>query len=128
MGKLHLANLIHMTDRVDAIAACDSQPAARDEIAARYAVPVYDDFGIMIERAKPDAVVIATTPPSHPLLIKEAAGRGIHIFCEKPLALSLPDACQVANAITRAEVLFQIAFQRRFDAAYQKAHERIVAG
>jgi predicted dehydrogenase len=128
MGKLHLANLIHMTDRVDAIAVCDSQPRTRDEIGARYAVSVYDDFGIMMEREKPNAVVIATTPPSHPLLIKEAAGCGIHILCEKPLALSLQDARQAVDAITRAEVLFQIAFQRRFDAAYQKAHERIAAG
>jgi predicted dehydrogenase len=128
MGKLHLANLIHMTDRVDTIAACDSRSDARDEIAARYAVSLYDDFGIMIEREKPDAVVIATTPPSHPLLIKEAAGRGIHIFCEKPLALSLEDACQGANAISTAGVLFQIAFQRRFDQSYRKAHERIAAG
>jgi scyllo-inositol 2-dehydrogenase (NAD+) len=128
MGKLHLANLIHMTDRVDAIAACDSRSEARDEIAARYGVSVYNDFGIMIEREKPDAVVIATTPPSHPFLINEAAARGIHILCEKPLALSLQDACQAANAITRAEVLFQIAFQRRFDQAYRKAHERIATG
>jgi predicted dehydrogenase len=128
MGKLHLANLIRMTDRVDAIAACDSRPGAGDEVAGRHAVNVYDDFGIMIEREKPDAVVIATTPPSHSFLIQEAARRGIHILCEKPLALSLQDACQAASEMTRAEVLFQIAFQRRFDRAYQKAHQRISAG
>ena len=128
MGKLHFANLSRMTDRVASIAVCDSRPGARDEMAGGHAVNVYGDFEMMMEREKPDAVVIATTPPSHPFLISRAAARGIHILCEKPLALSLENAREVVSAVTRAGVLFQIAFQRRFDRAYQKAHERITAG
>jgi scyllo-inositol 2-dehydrogenase (NAD+) len=128
MGKLHLANLIRMSDRVGTIAACDSRPGAHDETAGWHGVNLYDDFDRMIEREQPDAVVIATTPPSHPFLISRAAARGIHILCEKPLALSREDAQEVVNAVTGAGVLFQIAFQRRFDRAYQKAHERISGG
>jgi myo-inositol 2-dehydrogenase / D-chiro-inositol 1-dehydrogenase len=70
------------------------------------------------------AVVIAAPTNLHAALIGEAAAAGKHIFCEKPLALSLADADAALAAVGRAGVKLQIGFQRRFDPPFERAHAR----
>ena len=70
-----------------------------------------------------DAVVIAAATSAHPELIREAIRRGMPAFCEKPLAGNLDIA--IAAEIDRSGIPFQLGFQRRFDAGYREAHDRI---
>lgn len=126
IGRLHLNHLLEMWDRLVVLAVCDSRLQAVDEVRASLGLKGYSDFQAMLDREKPEALVIATSARSHSALIEEAASRQIHIFCEKPLALSLPEARQAARAVSQS--FFQIGFQRRFDRAYRDAYEKIRAG
>jgi predicted dehydrogenase len=75
-----------------------------------------------------DAVVVMTPTRAHKEVVLAAAAAGKAIFCEKPLALALADAEEMAAAVVRHGVFFQLGFMRRFDAAYRAAKQRIDAG
>jgi myo-inositol 2-dehydrogenase/D-chiro-inositol 1-dehydrogenase/scyllo-inositol 2-dehydrogenase (NAD+) len=61
-------------------------------------------------------------------LVQTAAEAGKHIFCEKPIALTLEEADRMIEATQKARVVFQIGFMRRFDPVFAIAKERIDAG
>lgn len=75
-----------------------------------------------------DALVIATATPAHLEQIEAGARRGLPMLCEKPIALSLEDTERAIAAVECAGVALQIAFQRRFDAAWRAARELVAAG
>ena len=75
-----------------------------------------------------DALVIATSTPSHAPLLQLAAASAVAAFCEKPVALDLGTIDRVRDAVEHAGIIVQIGFQRRFDAGYEAAKEAVAAG
>lgn len=75
-----------------------------------------------------EAVVIAAPPAAHADLIEAAAKAGKAVFCEKPMALTLPDAERAIEAAANAEVPLQVGFNRRFAADFEAAHEAVSSG
>ncbi|WP_214327715.1 Gfo/Idh/MocA family protein [Nonomuraea sediminis] len=73
-----------------------------------------------------DAVVIATPTSTHAELLLKAIGRGIPVFCEKPVAITLAETLKVLEAGRGKHV--QIGFQRRFDPGYVAAAAALRAG
>ncbi|MEO8397961.1 MAG: inositol 2-dehydrogenase, partial [Chloroflexota bacterium] len=58
----------------------------------------------------------------------EAARAGKHIFCEKPIDLSLKRIDEALAAVAKAGVKLQIGFNRRFDPNYRRIREAVVNG
>ena len=75
-----------------------------------------------------DAVVIGSPTDTHSDLIHRAAAAGKHIFCEKPVDLSVPRAEDCARAVAAAGVACMIGFQRRFDPTFSEAKQRLQRG
>jgi myo-inositol 2-dehydrogenase/D-chiro-inositol 1-dehydrogenase len=75
-----------------------------------------------------DALVIATSTPSHAPLLQLAAASAVAAFCEKPVALDLTTLDRVREAVDRAGVVVQVGFQRRFDPGYRAAREAVATG
>lgn len=75
-----------------------------------------------------DAVVISTPTYTHAEIAIDAAEAGKHIFCEKPMALTLKEADEMISAARRAGVKLQIGFMRRFDPEFQTAKRIIEDG
>lgn len=75
-----------------------------------------------------DALVIAATSSAHPELIRAGIERGIPMFCEKPLSISLVETSRLVDEIEVSDIRFQLGFQRRFDPAYVEARRRVAAG
>jgi scyllo-inositol 2-dehydrogenase (NAD+) len=82
----------------------------------------------MLECKGLDAVVIATPDKFHAAAVKTAAAAGKDILCEKPLALTLADARELLEAVSKAGVRLQVGFMRRYDSAYVAAMAHIQAG
>lgn len=61
-------------------------------------------------------------------MIEAAALAGKAIFCEKPVAADLAETERVMKIVQDCGVPFQIGFNRRYDAPYIQAKERILAG
>ncbi len=128
LGMLHARTLAALP-AVRLLAVCDVDPARAAEAAtgAREARPTADPLEALSTPGV-EAVVIATTTDSHADLVTEAASRGLQVFCEKPLALTLADARRAEESARVAGVLLQVGFMRRLDAGYRAAREAIVRG
>ena len=75
-----------------------------------------------------DALVIATATAGHAPLLRLAAQARVPAFCEKPVALELATLDAVLEEVTRAGILVQVGFQRRFDPGYRAAHDAVASG
>ncbi|MEB7733587.1 inositol 2-dehydrogenase [Mammaliicoccus sciuri] len=67
-----------------------------------------------------DVVVICSPTDTHVDIIKEACAKGKHIFCEKPISLSIDEAKIALEAVKEANVKLQMGFNRRFDKNFKE--------
>jgi inositol 2-dehydrogenase len=129
MGLTHAENLVHRISRAELVAVTTSNPQRAEEVQKSCGpVTVYPDLDTMLEKAKIDAVVIASSTGAHAANVEKCAAAGLQIFCEKPLALNLPDCDRAIAAAEKAGVKLMIAHMRRFDSGYAEARRVIQAG
>ena len=75
----------------------------------------FTDATTMFEAVQPEAVVIATTAPSHASLVLAAVDAGArYILCEKPMAASLEEVDAMTRACEAAGTLLAVNHQMRF--------------
>jgi predicted dehydrogenase len=86
------------------------------------------DYRQLLDEAKPEIVVIATQAPQHAELTIAAAQRGIHVLCEKPLALNLVEADRMVAACEANGVRLATNHLRRVSPASTVARDLIGAG
>jgi predicted dehydrogenase/threonine dehydrogenase-like Zn-dependent dehydrogenase len=68
-----------------------------------------------------DAVVIATRHATHASLVASALDAGKHVFCEKPLALSVEELENVLDAAARSDGVLAVGFNRRYSPLLREA-------
>lgn len=94
---------------VSALAGRDARRTA--SVAEDLGIPAaYGDWRALLSEGQVDAVGIAVPPAEQPAIIEEAARLGKHVFCEKPLAVSVRAAEQAVEAVRRAGVVHAIDF------------------
>lgn len=76
------------------VGIADRDPAARSE-AKGEGVPVFESPEVALDTLRVDCAVIATWPSVQLSLVKECLRRGVHVICEKPVALQGADATAV---------------------------------
>ena len=126
IGAFHAATLSTL-DRVSTLLVTDVVPSQAETTAAKIgAVPI--DTAADLIAAKPDAVVIASSTPTHLELLTKAVQAGIPTFCEKPVAEDPASARDLPGLVEDLGVPVQIGFQRRFDPAFEAAKAELDAG
>jgi myo-inositol 2-dehydrogenase/D-chiro-inositol 1-dehydrogenase len=118
MGSFHGESLGRRIPGARLVAAADPAPGAAERLGADRA---YTDPAEAFADPAVDAVVIAAPARFHADLVVAAARAGKAVFCEKPMALSLPDADRAIDAARAAGVVLQVGFNRRFAADWQAA-------
>ncbi|MFT4192119.1 MAG: inositol 2-dehydrogenase [Comamonas sp.] len=127
IGRIHAANLAALPGvRLKTIS--DPQPQAADALAARHGAQACADIDAVFADADIDAIVVASPTTTHSDLIARAAAARKHVFCEKPVDLSVARAQACAEAVAAAGVACMIGFQRRFDPTFAAAKARLEAG
>jgi myo-inositol 2-dehydrogenase / D-chiro-inositol 1-dehydrogenase len=125
IGTHHVQTLLDL-DGVS-VSVTDADPQRARRVAEELGVRAFETPEELLE-AGVDALVIATSTPSHAPLLQLAAASAAAAFCEKPVALELATLDRVQEAVDRAGILVQVGFQRRFDAGYEAAREAVAAG
>jgi myo-inositol 2-dehydrogenase/D-chiro-inositol 1-dehydrogenase len=129
MGSFHAETLAHRLPGVRLAALVDPAPGAARRLADRLGCPTaLTDAGELLADPGIDAVVIATPARTHADLVVAAARAGKAVYCEKPMAVTLAEADRAIAAAAAAGVPLQVGFNRRHDAGFRAAHERIAAG
>ena len=106
----------------------------RDEAAVREAQEQFGwqesetDWKELVQREDIDLIDINAPSNAHKEIAMAAAKAGKHIFCEKPLALSLTDSRDMLAAAEAAGIKHMIGFNYRFSPAVQLAKELISSG
>ena len=97
--------------------------------AERYGWPEHSTrWEDVVARDDVDVIDISTTSDMHAPIAVVAAQQGKHIFCEKPLANSLPEAQQMVKAVEDAGVVNTVCFNYRRVPAIALARQLIEAG
>ncbi len=92
-------------------AVCGRNPATTAAFAERWGVPHwFTDPVEMLRSGELDAVIIATANDTHRDLALAAIERGLHVLCEKPLALDAEQAAEMAAAADAAGVTTLVPF------------------
>jgi scyllo-inositol 2-dehydrogenase (NAD+) len=127
-GALHAANLADYAARVEVVAIVDEQEEQAAKLANEHGGTAFGSLAEALEGARPDAVVVAAPTFTHRDLAVEAAQAGMHVFCEKPMGLSVAECDEMIAAASAAGVVLQIGFMRRFQPEFVEARRRIEAG
>jgi predicted dehydrogenase len=103
------------------VAVCDLNRQRADKAAGRVAgVKAYIDAAeLLAKEADLDFVEICTPPESHRELVDLAAGRGLHILCQKPAALERQDHCAMIETCAAAGVRLMIHENWRYRPWYR---------
>jgi predicted dehydrogenase len=100
---------------VEITAVCDADATRADAARERFGLARrYTDFREALDRERPEFVDIITPPASHLEIVAEAARRGVHVICQKPLAPSFDEACRMVEACAAAGVRLMVHENFRF--------------
>jgi len=110
--------------RVEIVAAVDPAPGAREGAT----LPVVADWDGLEAFAPVDFVDICTPTGTHLAATLWALGRGYHVLCEKPVAVTRADAEAIAQAAGRAGRLVVPCHQYRYNPAWQQMHRWLREG
>jgi UDP-N-acetylglucosamine 3-dehydrogenase len=99
-----------------------------EEEAERYGVPHYADFRDLLARDDLAGVYVGTEPARHLEVVTEAAARGKHVLCDKPIALTLEEADEIIRLAQEASVKLMVPFNPRFQLPLMKVKEALESG
>jgi myo-inositol 2-dehydrogenase / D-chiro-inositol 1-dehydrogenase len=117
IGRVHMENLAHRIPEARLVAVSDVAVEAAQKAAADFGIPTVEkDYHSLLSSKEIDAVLVCSSTDTHAQVMMDAAAKGKHIFCEKPIALDLPTIDKALEAVRKAGVKLQIGFNRRFDA------------
>ena len=126
IGQVHATSLARHEGSALTMVA-DAAPERAQALAARYgarAVTVSE----AIHSDAIDAVLIASSTPSHAELLEAAARAGKAVYCEKPIDLSLARAREVVERVLPLNVPVTVGFNRRFDSSHQQLRRQLEQG
>jgi myo-inositol 2-dehydrogenase/D-chiro-inositol 1-dehydrogenase len=130
IGRFHGESVALRIPGTRLVAVADPAPGAAASLIERVSPDsrAYTDALELIADPTVEAVLISTPASTHTDLVVAAAEAGKHVFCEKPMALTLEDADRAIGACAANNVALQVGFNRRFAADFTAAHDVITAG
>ncbi len=125
-GAVHFDVCRSLPD-VEVVAVCDPSPAAR-HTACSAGVRAYADLAPLLAREALDAAIICTPPADHAALATACLEAGLHVLCEKPLALTIWDGLEMLLTAIRARRQVLLACKFRHVPEVVRAREMVQAG
>ena len=130
LGRVHAGNLARRIPGSRLLAACSIVPEelayAKEELGVEKTCAEFRD---MAEDPDLDVIVIVTTSSEHCRQIEIALDAGKHVFCDKPLGVTMEECYTAKAAVERhPDRAFMLGFMRRFDPSYADAKRKIEEG
>src|SRR5687768_8840309 len=111
------------------VALCDVDEKLRATAAEKFpSAKLYVDFREMIDREDLDAVVVATPDHMHAPASLFAMNKGLHVYCEKPLAHSVYETRKMAETARKKRLITQMGTQIHATANYRRVVELVQSG
>jgi UDP-N-acetyl-2-amino-2-deoxyglucuronate dehydrogenase len=110
------------------VGCCDLVAARASDFAAHWGCEAFTDYGAMLERSKPDLVLVLSPSGAHYAHGRLALEHGAHVLVEKPLTM-LPEQARELEALARARgSMYGVAFQNRLNPAVRCLQRALADG
>ncbi|MBM3187361.1 MAG: Gfo/Idh/MocA family oxidoreductase [Chloroflexi bacterium] len=114
---------------VELLAVCDVVPGRAAAFAEEFGIPhAYDSAEEMLSQVKLDAVSVCTPNFAHREMTLLAFKAGLHVLCEKPIAMNLAEGRDMVAAARAAGKVLQIGLHFRFTSEAQALKRFVDAG
>ncbi|MCB2112686.1 MAG: Gfo/Idh/MocA family oxidoreductase [Parvularculaceae bacterium] len=110
-GAFHAAKHA-ASERAELVGLYDIDAGRARELADRVGVTPFADYPSLLKSV--DAIVIASPAPTHFRFAKAALEAGLHVYVEKPLAMSVAEADALIAIAERKSLILQVGHQERF--------------
>ena len=127
IAKVHAAAYGRVA-RGSIVAVTDPIAAAAESMAAANGYEVMPDLESVLADPTIDAVLLATPNFLHADQLVQALEAGKHVFCQKPIALTLEDADRVVAAAEASDRVVQFGFMLRFTPPLPQLKQRVASG
>ena len=129
VARDHMAPALAASATSRVVAVVDRDLEAATALAARFpGAQAHDDLQAAFATPGAQVVYVATPNHAHREVALAAAGAGLAVLCEKPLAASLEDAAALVEGCERAGVVAATAFDQRFHPAHELVAEVVARG
>jgi predicted dehydrogenase len=128
IGRQHIRAYLDAPD-CDVTAICDIDEAALAAAAEEFGVPsTFTDAQALFDSGLIDVVSIAVPNAFHAPLTIAALEAGLHVLCEKPMALSTADARTMVAAAEAADRQLGVHFSQRWRPGIYRIQRAVAAG
>lgn len=126
-GK-HFHSFAELSQDLQLVGVCDSDPRALEQAVAEQAVPGYASLTELLKQSDADVVSLCTPSGIHSQQVIELARSGRHIVTEKPMATRWQDALDMIRACDDAGKYLFVVKQNRFNATLQLLRRALKEG
>jgi predicted dehydrogenase len=117
-------------DEVEFVGLCDKNPlrveAGRKLIGVE--CPTFTNFDEMVDKARPELVMITTVDSTHHIFIKRALEKGVNVITEKPMVTEARDCQSVLAAEKKHGRKIIVTFNYRYAPKHEKIKQLIAGG
>lgn len=130
IGKLHAHNITRFvpTVRVAGISDIVINESIKEWAGALGIKKVTTDAMDLINDPAIDAILVCSSTNTHADYTMAAARAGKHVFCEKPIDLSVAKGLEAVKVAEEHTVKLQLGFNRRFDHNFKRVRDLVEEG
>jgi predicted dehydrogenase len=134
VGAGQISQVAHLTalsklEGVTVAGICDMDVPKAQSLARRFRIAdVFDDIEDLLRYTRPDAVVICTPNHLHEIHVVTALSAGVHVLCERPLALSPSGIERVLQAWKSSDRAVMVGMNHRYRSDARVVREFLAGG
>lgn len=110
---------------VTVVGGFDATDGQRESWRTETGLAAYETFDELVERGRPELLIVATPPDSHAEICVAALEAGMHVFCEKPFVMNIVEADRVIAAAADADRQVAVNHEFREKPVFRALHDKI---
>jgi len=123
----HIPAFQQLNEQAEVTAVCDVNAEKAKQVQKQFNIQqVYENYKDMLPHV--DAVVICTPNKFHAEMTIDALNAGVHVLCEKPMAMNAKECAEMIKAKEKSGKILWIAYHYRFMKETQAAKKVIDEG
>ena len=128
MGLSHAA-IVGGSANMELVAICDKSTLVLNAFK-KYnpAIKLYSEFKKLVTEQELDAVIIATPTKLHFNMAKMALENGLHVFCEKPFAMTIEEGAELVELANKYKVNNQVGYHNHFIGTFREMKRLVSIG